>query len=64
MKRSAAILLSVLPLLWSIGAHAAGLSVESGVQQEYWEDTRDSSGSQTLVPLRIEWSRGMRRSAC
>ena len=58
MKRSAAILLSVLPLLWSIGAHAAGLSVESGVQQEYWEDTRDSSGSQTLVPLRIEWSRG------
>jgi hypothetical protein len=58
MKRSAAILLSVLPLLWSIGAHAAGLSVESGVQQEYWEDTRDSSGSQTLVPLRFEWSRG------
>ena len=58
MKRSAAILLSVLPLLLSIGAHAAGLSVETGVQQEYWEDTRDSSGSQTLVPLRFEWSRG------
>ncbi|MFA6147139.1 MAG: hypothetical protein WC899_02890 [bacterium] len=56
MKRSAAILLSVLPLLWSTGAHAAGLSVESGVQQEYWEDTRDSSGSQTLVPFRIGWS--------
>jgi len=58
MKRSAAMILSVLPLLWWTGAHAAGLSVESGVQQEYWEDTRDSSGSQTLVPLRIEWSGG------
>jgi len=57
MKRSAAILLSVLPLLWCLGAHAAGLSIESGVQQEYWEDTRDFSGSQTLIPLRIEWSR-------
>lgn len=58
MKRSAATILSVLPLLWCVGAHAAGFSVESGVQQEYWEDTRDSSGSQTLVPLRIEWNRG------
>jgi hypothetical protein len=57
MKRSAATILSVLPLLWGTGAHA-GLSFESGVQQEYWEDTKDSSGSQTLVPLRIEWSRG------
>ncbi|MHB8783755.1 MAG: hypothetical protein ACYDAX_10125 [Desulfobacteria bacterium] len=58
MKRSAAMILSFLPLLWCAGSHAAGLSVESGVQQEYWEDTRDSSGSQTLVPLRIEWTRG------
>ena len=58
MKRSAATILSVLPLLWCVGAHAADFSVESGVQQEYWEDTRDSSGSQTLVPLRIEWNRG------
>jgi hypothetical protein len=58
MKRSAAMILSVLPLLWCTGAHAAGLSVETGVQQEYWEDTRDSSGSQTLVPLRIEWNKG------
>ncbi|MHB1011831.1 MAG: hypothetical protein ACYC37_02790 [Desulfobacteria bacterium] len=58
MKRSAAMILSVLPLLWCAGAHADGLSVESGAQQEYWEDTRDSSGSQTLVPLRIEWSKG------
>lgn len=58
MKRSAAMILSVLPLLWCTGAHAAGLSVESGVQQEYWEDTRNSSGSQTLVPLRIEWNKG------
>jgi hypothetical protein len=58
MKRSAAMILSVLPLLWCNGAHAAGLSVESGVQQEYWEDTRDSSGSQTLVPLRVEWNKG------
>ena len=58
MKRSAATILSVLPLLWCVGAHAAEFSVESGVQQEYWEDTRDSSGSQTLVPLRIEWNRG------
>ncbi|MHB1024506.1 MAG: hypothetical protein ACYC24_02220 [Desulfobacteria bacterium] len=58
MKRSAAMVLSILPLLWCIGGHAAELSVESGVQQEYWEDTRDSSGSQTLVPLRIEWNKG------
>ena len=58
MKRSAAMILSVLPLLWCTGAHAAELSVESGVQQEYWEDTRGSSGSQTLVPLRIEWNKG------
>jgi len=58
MKRSFATILSILPLLWYAGAHAAGLSIESGVQQEYWEDTRDSSGSQTLVPLRIEWSGG------
>jgi hypothetical protein len=58
MKRSAAMILSVLPLLWCTGAHAAELSVESGVQQEYWKDTRDSSGSQTLVPLRIEWNKG------
>jgi hypothetical protein len=56
MKRTVAMILSVLPLLWCTGAHAAGLSVESGVQHEYWEDTRDSSGSQTLLPLRIEWS--------
>ena len=58
MKRTFAMILSVLPLLWCTGSHAAGLSVESGVQQEYWEDTRDSSGNQTLVPLRIEWSKG------
>ena len=58
MKRSVAMILSILPLLGSIGAHAAGLSIESGVQQEYWEDTRDSSGSQTLVPLRFEWNGG------
>lgn len=58
MKRTAAMILSVLPLLWCAGAHAADLSVESGAQQEYWEDTRDSSGSQTLVPLRIEWNKG------
>jgi hypothetical protein len=59
MKRSAAMFLSVLPLLWSTGSHAAaGVSVESGVQQEYWEDTRDLSGYQTLIPLRIEWTRG------
>ena len=58
MKRAIAMMLSVLPLLWCTGSHAAGLSVESGVQQEYWEDTRDSSGSQTLVPLRIEWNKG------
>jgi hypothetical protein len=58
MKRSFATILSILPLLWYAGGHAAGLSIESGVQQEYWEDTRDSSGSQTLVPLRIEWSGG------
>ena len=58
MKRTFALILSFLTLLWCAGAHAAGLSVESGVQQEYWEDTRDSSGSQTLVPLRIEWNRG------
>jgi len=56
MKRTVAMILSVLPLLWCTGSHAAGLSVESGVQHEYWEDTRDSSGSQTLLPLRIEWS--------
>lgn len=56
MKRFAAMILSVLPLLWCTESHAAGLSVESGVQQEYWEDTRDSSGSQTLIPLRLEWS--------
>jgi len=58
MKRSAAMILSVLPLLWCTGAHAAELSVESGLQHEYWDDTRDSSGSQTLVPLRIEWNQG------
>jgi len=58
MKRSAALILSFLPLLWCTGSRAAGLSVESGVQHEYWEDTRDSSGSQTLIPLRIEWNRG------
>ena len=58
MKRTFALILPFLTLLWCAGAHAAGLSVESGVQQEYWEDTRDSSGSQTLVPLRIEWTRG------
>ena len=58
MKRTVAMILPVLPLLWCAGAHASGLSVESGVQQEYWEDTRDSSGSQALLPLRIEWSRG------
>lgn len=59
MRRSAALILSVLPLLWCSGANAAaGLSVESGVQPEYWEDTRDSSGSQTLIPLRIEWNQG------
>jgi hypothetical protein len=57
MMRTAATILSVLPLLWCTGSHASALSVESGAQQEYWEDTRDSSGSQTLVPLRIEWSR-------
>jgi hypothetical protein len=51
-------ILSVFPLLWCTGAHASGFSVESGIQQEFWEDTRDSSGSQTLVPLRIEWSKG------
>ena len=56
MKRSASILLSVLPLLLCTWAHAAGLKVESGLQGEYWEDTRDSSGTQTLLPLRIEWS--------
>ena len=55
MKRSAALILSVLPLLWCTGARAGELSVESGVSQEYWRDTRESSGSQTLVPLRIEW---------
>ena len=58
MKRSAAMILSVLPLLWCTGAHAAGLSVESGVSRESWRDTRDSSGNQTLVPLRIEWTKG------
>lgn len=58
MNRSAAMILSILPLLWCPWSHAAGLSVESGVQQEYWEDTRDSSGNQTLVPLRIEWIQG------
>ncbi|GAB4229433.1 MAG: hypothetical protein OHK0028_03560 [Deltaproteobacteria bacterium] len=46
--------LSILPFLWCAGAHAAGLSVESGVQVELWEDTRNDSGDQTLVPLRIE----------
>lgn len=56
MRRTVATILSVLPLLWCTGARAAGLTVESGAQQEYWRDTRDSSGSQTLVPLRIEWS--------
>ncbi|MDD5762903.1 MAG: hypothetical protein PHP88_10415 [bacterium] len=56
MKRSAAMILSLLPLLWCAGAHAAGLSVESGVSQEFWRDTRDSSGSQTLLPLKIEGS--------
>src|SRR3990172_197113 len=56
MKRTVAMILSVLPLLWCTGSRAADLSVESGVQHEYWEDTRDSSGSQTLLPLRIEWS--------
>ena len=58
MRRTAAMILSVLPLLWCAGARADGLSVESGVQLEYWDDTRDFSGSQALVPLRIEWSRG------
>jgi hypothetical protein len=58
MKRSAAMILSVLPLLWCAGGHAAELSIESGVRQEYWKDTRDSSGSQTLVPLRLEWNMG------
>jgi hypothetical protein len=56
MKRTIALILSFLPLLWSTGAHASGFSVESGIQQEFWEDTRDSSGSQTLLPLRIEWA--------
>jgi len=58
MKRTFTMILSVFPLLWCTGAHASGFSVESGIQQEFWEDTRDSSGSQTLVPLRIEWSKG------
>jgi len=58
MKRFLALILSVLPLLWCTGAHADGLSVESGVRQEYWEDTRDLSGSQTLIPLEIEWNKG------
>ena len=56
MKRIIALILSVLPLLWCTGSRAAGLSVASGVSQEFWKDTRDSSGSQTLLPLRIEWS--------
>lgn len=58
MKRSAAMILSVLPMLWCAGAHAAELSVESGISQGFWKDTRDSSGSQTLVPLRVEWNKG------
>ena len=58
MKRSAVMILLVLPLLWCTGANAAGLSVESGVSQEFWRDTRDSSGNQTLIPFRIEWNKG------
>lgn len=58
MKRSAALILPVLSLLWCTGARAAGLSLESGVRHEFWEDTRDFSGSQTLIPLRIEWNWG------
>jgi hypothetical protein len=58
MKHSTAIFLLILPLVWCGGARAADLAIESGVQRDYWEDTRDSSGSQTLVPLRIEGSRG------
>ena len=58
MKRTVAMLLSVLPLLWCARSDASGLSVETGIQQEFWEDTRDSSGSQTLLPVRIEWSKG------
>jgi hypothetical protein len=58
MRRGVAVILSVLPMLWCVGSQAAGLSVESGVQQEFWKDTRDSSGSQAIVPLRIEWNRG------
>ena len=56
MNRTVSIILSLLPLLWCTGSHASGLSVESGIQQEFWEDTRDSSGRQTLIPLRIEWA--------
>lgn len=56
MNRTVSIILSLLALLWCTGSHASGLSVESGIQQEFWEDTRDSSGSQTLIPLRIEWA--------
>jgi len=58
MKRTFAMFLSIFPLVWCTGSHASGFSVESGIQQEFWEDTRDSSGSQTLIPLRIEWSKG------
>jgi hypothetical protein len=56
MKRIFAMFLSIFPLAWCTGSHASGFSVESGIQQEFWEDTRESSGSQTLLPLRIEWS--------
>lgn len=56
MKRSAALILSVLSMLLCTGAHAAGLSVDSGISQEFWQDTRDSSGTQALLPLRIEGS--------
>jgi hypothetical protein len=38
MKRTVAMILSVLPLLWCTGSHASGVSVESGIQQEFWED--------------------------
>lgn len=55
MKKTLAIALSTFSL-FAAAVSSAGVSLQSGARQEFFEDTRDISGNQTLVPLRIEWS--------
>jgi len=45
-------------LLVAGGTAPAEVSVRSGARLDLWEDTRDFSGSQAVVPLRVEWSKG------